>query len=181
VVPVEFEVPEGEWTPLIDSEQYVFMRRKVDGPNGLGIAWLRDVFDDPCSDGSSGATSPWATDSGPREFFEWLADKSPVDWGAPESTTIASKEALTIERLVPDGVFGDCAEELFPIVDVGVPAGQLSIPRYGQRFSLSAVQVGTHTLLILDFAMDGTLFQQHRGAANALIESITFPDAESPQ
>jgi hypothetical protein len=163
MVPVEFEVEDGEWLPLIDSERYFFLRRVPDQPNGVGITPLTNVFIDPCGDGSSGDVMVWPQSSGPAEFFDWLAEHSSVDWGEPEATTIAGHDALSIERVVPDGAYDD-------------PPGQLSIPRPGMRFTLSAVDLGSETIVIEDFAYDGEPYENLHGALETLLESMTFDE-----
>jgi len=60
-------------------------------------------------------------------------------------------------------------------VDVGVePPGDLSLPRYGDRFRLSALEVDSVTVLVIAFARDGAAFTEHAEAVDRLFSTLEF-------
>jgi len=176
-VPIEFQVDAGEWTAWADLERFFLVREVTSGRAGFAVVWLQNVYTHPCTEGLEGVTEEWPATSGPREFFDFLAAESPVDWGQPEETVIGGRNALTIERVVPVDAFVECIDGYFPMMDVGVePPGEFALPHEGQRFNLSAVDVGERTALILAFADDGTEIQDPHGAVNELLQSLKFKD-----
>ena len=172
--PVEFSVSNSEWIAVADSQRFAFLTRPNVGPNGLVFVWVQNVFMEPCERGWDGGTMPWPAENGPAEYFAWLNDESPVDFGSAEPATVAGLPALSIERVIPNAAFDGCANDYFPMVDVAVePPGDIGLPRYGQRFTLTAVDVDDLTALILAFA-DAQAFDAHRAAVDELLASLTF-------
>ncbi len=173
--PIEFSVDDGEWIVAADAERFALLRRPDAGPNGLAFVWIENVFRDPCGQSWEGGTMPWPDESDPQDFFTWLAEQSPTEFGTPEPATVAGLDALSMERVIPDGAFDSCADGYFPMVDVAVePPGDIGLPRYGQRFTLAAVDGDQPPTLILAFADDGPAFDEHAASVNALLDSLSF-------
>jgi hypothetical protein len=152
---VSFTVPAGRWSPGLDLPQQVYLRAHLlaaptDEIDAVTIVRLEDVYDDPCGQGPSGRTKPWS--GGADAFIQWLQERSPVDLGSVSHATVLGKPALQIELEVPAGAYSTCSEGYLPIGEIaGGPSGQIAIPRIGQRFRLSTVDVDGGTLLILTF------------------------------
>jgi hypothetical protein len=172
---IEFSVDEGEWIVAADAERFAFLRRPEAGPNGLVFVWIENVFREPCGQSWEGGTMPWPDGSRPQDFFTWLAEQSPIEFGSPEQATVAGHDALKMERVIPDGAFDNCADGYFPMVDVAVePPGDIGLPRYGQRFTLAAVDADQAPTLVLAFAEDGPAFDEHAASVKALLDSLRF-------
>lgn len=172
---IEFSVDDGEWIVTADAERFALLRRPDAGPNGLVFVWIENVFREPCEQGWEGGTMPWPDESRPQDLFTWLAEQSPTEFGSPEPATIGGRDALSMERVIPNGAFDSCADGYFPMVDVAVePPGDIGLPRYGQRFTLAAVDAAQAPTLILAFAEDGPAFGEHAASVDALLDSLHF-------
>jgi hypothetical protein len=153
---VTFTVPSDRWAAGLDLPQQVYLRAHLPGAPAEEIdAWtifrVEDVYIDPCALGAAGGTRQW--DEGTDAFFDWLAEESPLDLGAPYDLMLAGRPARAIDLVIPQFAFtGDCQDGYLPIGTVAGGGGQIAIPRNGFHFQMAAIDDDGRTLLMVTWA-----------------------------